>query len=272
MSIGHAPHPSAPATPDAPAVVGLGAGRHGMVRHLVEERGFRTVAWEESRGSGVVLDRYVRGDGTDARSAVGQARPGLRNEEMLGLVRWMRGFNRGRPDWDQVRFLGADVREPRVLQHVELHRFVAAVAPDRLPRAHELLTTLALRGTPQEHAARYAELTADERRPLVAAARELHDLVGDVAASRAAHRGRPVVDPVDAVLHAVALLGFHESGPAGDDLRDRYVAGILTTWHEASGHRIVYTGGSWAMPRIVFALRGMHAWWSGRTPSDDRDR
>ncbi|WP_116950830.1 erythromycin esterase family protein [Jiangella endophytica] len=214
-------------------------------RHLVEELGFRTVACDESWGSGVVLDRYVRGDGTDARSAVGQAGPRFRGRTMLDLVRWMREFNRGRADWDQVRFLGVGVLEPRVTQHVELHRFVAAVAPDRLPRAHELLTALALRGTPREHGAWYAHrLTEDERRPLVAAAREMHDLVRDLAASRAARRGRPVVDPDDAVLHAFALRGFYESGAAGGGtLRDRYVAGLITAWHERTGHRIVYSTG-----------------------------
>ncbi|WP_053202272.1 erythromycin esterase family protein [Jiangella muralis] len=232
------------------AVVGLGGSAHGagtrVVRRLVEELGFRTIAWEESWGSGVVLDRYVRGDGSSARDAVGQARPGLRGQAMLDLVRWMREFNRGRPGWDQVRFVGADVLEPRILQHIELHQFVAAAAPDLLPRAHELLLTLALRGTPQEHAAWYRHhLTEDERRPLVAAARELHELVSDVARRRVARRGRPIVDADDAVLHALALLGFHETGSAdavAGDLRDRYVAAIVTAWQRRTGHRVVYSG------------------------------
>lgn len=215
-----------------------------MARFLVEELGFRTIAWEESWGSGVILDRYVRGDGSSARDAVGQARSTLRTQAMLDLVRWMREFNRGRPGWDQVRFVGADVLEPRVLQHVELHQFVAAAAPDRLPRTHELLTMLALRGTPQEHAAWYRHrLTEDERRPLIVAARELYELVSDVAGRRSARRGRPIVDADDAVLHALALLGFHEAGSGdGGDVRDRYVADIVTAWQRRTGHRVVYSG------------------------------
>lgn len=227
------------------AVAGLGthtpfALKQRRARHLVEQLGFRTIAWEESWGSGVVLDRYVRGDGSSARDAAGQARPGLRGQAMLDLLRWMREFNRGRPGWDQVRFVGADVLEPRVLQHVELHQFVAHAARELLPRTHELLLRLALRGTPQEHAAWYRHLAEDERRPLVAAARELYDLVGDVAGRRAARRGRPVVDADDAVLHALALLGFHETGSG--DLRDRYVAGIVASWQRRTGHRVVYSG------------------------------
>ncbi|WP_162606104.1 erythromycin esterase family protein [Jiangella aurantiaca] len=237
------------------AVVGLGESAHGthtqfalkhrVARYLVEELGFRTIAWEESWGSGVVLDRYVRGDGTDARTAVGQAPFRLRSQAMLDLVRWMREFNRGRPDWDLVRFLGADVLELRALQYDEIERFAAAVVPDRLPRVRELLGALALRGTPQEHLVWYKyRLTEDERQPLVAAARELHEMVRDAAASRAARRRRAAVDPDDAVLHAFALLGFYESGSAAgvrDDLRDRYVAGVVTAWHERTGHRIVYS-------------------------------
>lgn len=236
-------------------VVGLGESAHGthtqfalkhrIARYLVEELGFRTIAWEESWGSGVVLDRYVRGDGTDARTAVGQALFMLRSQGMLDLVRWMREFNRGRPDWDQVRFLGADVLELRALQYDEIERFAAAIAPDRLRRIRELLTTLALRGTPQQHLVWYKyRLTEDERLPLVAAARELYDLVRDAAASRAARRSRTGVDPGDAVLHALALLGFYDSGTAAgvaEDVRDRYVADLVTAWYERTGHRIVYS-------------------------------
>lgn len=238
---------------DGAAVVGIGGSasgthtrfalKHRVARYLVEELGFRTIVWEESWGSGVVLDRYVRGDGTDARTAVGQARSVLRCQEMLDLVRWMREFNRGRPDWDQVRFLGTDVLELRALQYAELHRFVADVAPARLRRVRELLTMLAMRGTPQEHLAWYRNaISAVERQPLIAAARELDALVRDVADSRAARRGRSAVDPDDAVLHAFALLGFYESGTAagGDALRDRYAADLVTTWRELTGHRIVH--------------------------------
>ncbi|WP_162605392.1 erythromycin esterase family protein [Jiangella ureilytica] len=200
------------------------------VRQLVEELDFRTIVCAESWGSGVVLDRYVRGDGTSARSAVGQARAGLRSQAMLDLVRWMREFNRGRPGWDQVRFLGADVLEPRALQYAELERFAADVAPARLPRTRELLATLAMRGGPRD------------RRALVAAARELDALVRDVASTRAARRGRSTVDPGDAVLHAFALLGFYESRSAagGDELRERYAADIVTHWQDRTGHRIVH--------------------------------
>lgn len=250
------------------AVVGLGGSAHGthtefalkhrVARYLVEELGFRTIAWEESWGSGVVLDRYVRGDGTDARTAVGQALFLLRSQAMLDLVRWMREFNRGRPDWDQVRFLGADVLEPRALQYAELERFVADVAPARLRPARELLATLAMHGSPQEHLVWYRNrLTEVERQPLIAAARELDALVRDVAATGAARRGRSAVDPADAVMHAFALLGFHESGSAagGDDLRDRYVADIVTAWHDRTGQRIVYGAASAQVAAAGAAVR-----------------
>lgn len=207
------------------------AAPHRPVRQLVEELDVRTIVGVESWGSGVVLDRYVRGDGTSARTAVGQTRAGLRSQAMLDLVRWMREFNRGRPDWDQVRFLGTDVLEPRALQFAEVERFAADVAPGRLPRVRELLATLAMRGRGPR-----------DRRALVAAARELDALVRDVASSRAARRGRSAVDPDDAVLHAFALLGFYQSRSAagGDGLRERYSAAIVAHWRDRTAHRIAY--------------------------------
>jgi erythromycin esterase len=129
-----------------------------------------------------------------------------------------------------VRFLGADVLEPRALQYAEVERFVADVAPAGLARVRALLAILAMRGGRRE------------RWALVATARELDALVRDVASTRPARRGRSAVDPDDAVLHAFALLGFYESRSAagGDDVRDRYAAGIVAHWRERTAHQIVY--------------------------------
>jgi erythromycin esterase-like protein len=84
-----------------------------MARYLVEDLGFRTIAWEEGWGSGVAIDRYVTSGHGDPTAIVGDALFMLRTEAMLELVGWMREFNRGRPDHDKVRFLGADVLELR---------------------------------------------------------------------------------------------------------------------------------------------------------------
>jgi erythromycin esterase-like protein len=93
------------------AIVGLGESAHGthtqlrlkhrVARYLVENLGFRTIAWEEGWGSGVAIDRYVTSGRGDPTAIVGDALFMLRTEAMLELVGWMREFNRGRPDHDK---------------------------------------------------------------------------------------------------------------------------------------------------------------------------
>jgi erythromycin esterase len=88
------------------AIVGLGESAHGthtqlrlkhrVARYLVENLGFRTIAWEEGWGSGVTIDRYVTSGRGDPTAIVGDALFMLRTEAMLELVGWMREFNRGR--------------------------------------------------------------------------------------------------------------------------------------------------------------------------------
>ncbi|RII08644.1 Erythromycin esterase [Streptomyces sp. YIM 130001] len=84
----------------------LSALSHRLVRFLVEQMGFRTLALEGDEAERVGLDAYVRtGDG-DPRELLADARSFWQTEEILDTVRWMRAFNRGRPD-DPVRFAGA---------------------------------------------------------------------------------------------------------------------------------------------------------------------
>jgi hypothetical protein len=62
--------------------VGLGESAHGaaeelelklrVLRFLVGERGFRSVAWEEDWATGQRIDRYIRGGSGDAGALVGQ--------------------------------------------------------------------------------------------------------------------------------------------------------------------------------------------------------
>lgn len=76
------------------------------VRVLVEQGGFRTVALEGDDPERLGLGAYVRGAGGDPRTLLAQARPFLRTEEVLALVRWMRAYNGRNPD-DPVRFARA---------------------------------------------------------------------------------------------------------------------------------------------------------------------
>jgi erythromycin esterase len=232
-------------------IVGLGESAHGthteltlkhrVMRYLVERMGFRTIAWEESWGSGVAIDRYVVTGVGDPRAIVGDAMFMLRREALLDLVRWMRTFNRHRPAHDKVRFLGADVLELRPVQYDELRHHVAEVAPGRLAELERHLDPIKLRGSVWwEHLSWYLarDFTDELKRPYIEHARAAYELVRSL-------RGRgKTVERDDAVQHAHAILGFYESyTKAGDknDVRDRYVSEILLAWRRRTGHRVIYS-------------------------------
>jgi erythromycin esterase len=231
----------------AAAIVGLGESAHGthtqlqlkhrVARYLVEDLGFRTIAWEEGWGSGVAIDRYVTSGHGDPTAIVRDALFMLQTEAMLDLVRWMREFNRGRPDHDKVRFLG-DVLELRPVQFDEIRRYVADVAPDQREDLEAHLVPIDWRGDPFAQLGWYTSLTAAEQRRVIAHASAVYDLV------RAIPAGSSVVSRGDAVQHAHALLGFYEAyGPDGDadDIRDRYVTAIINRWQHRTGHLVIYS-------------------------------
>jgi len=246
------------------AIVGLGESAHGthtllrlkhrVARYLVEHLGFRTIAWEEGWGSGVAIDRYVTSGHGDPTAVVGDALFMLQTEAVLELVGWMREFNRGRPDHDKVRFLGADVLELRPIQFDEIRRHVADVAPDQREDLEAHLAPIDWRGDPFTQLGWYTQLPAAEQRMVIAHAGAVDDLV------RALPAGSAAVSRADAVQHAHALLGFYEAyGPDGDadDVRDRYVTAIINRWRDRTGHRLVYSAANAhtaAVPRLLVSF------------------
>lgn len=96
-------------------VVGLGAStrgahelltlQHRLLRFLVEELGFRSLAVEEEWAKVRALDEYVSTGVGDPRALLAEVRPFWRTEEFLAAVRWVRSYNRGHPH-DGVRLVG----------------------------------------------------------------------------------------------------------------------------------------------------------------------
>ncbi|MFD9869364.1 erythromycin esterase family protein [Streptomyces niveus] len=78
---------------------------HRVVRLLVEELGFRSLALEGDDASRVGLDEYISGGTGNPRALLAEARSFWRTGEILDVVRWMRSFNVRHPD-DPVRFAG----------------------------------------------------------------------------------------------------------------------------------------------------------------------
>jgi erythromycin esterase len=76
---------------------------HRIVRLLVEEEGFRTLALEGDDPGRLGLDAHVAtGDG-DPRALLKKARSFWQTAEILDLVHWMRSYNQRHPE-DPVRF------------------------------------------------------------------------------------------------------------------------------------------------------------------------
>ncbi|WP_170915051.1 MULTISPECIES: erythromycin esterase family protein [unclassified Mycobacterium] len=103
-----------------PRLLGIGEPTHGpqefghlrnrLLRHLVAERGFRSVAVESDAVAGFAVNRYVTtGEGTledvlDAGFSHGFGAYAASRE----LVEWLRDWNVGREPGEQVRFYGFD--------------------------------------------------------------------------------------------------------------------------------------------------------------------
>lgn len=104
--------PLAPLVRDA-KIVALGAAArqtrelsevaHRIVRLLVEEEGFRSLALEGDDPGRLGLDAYVVTGEGDPRALLAEARAFWQTAEILELVRWMRSYNQRHPE-EPVRF------------------------------------------------------------------------------------------------------------------------------------------------------------------------
>jgi erythromycin esterase len=80
-----------------------------MLATLAERSGFRGIAVQASMAEAMEVDRYVR-------TGIGNPRPWLHalgshwdTQGVLDLVEWLRAYDRGRPERDQIGFYGFEV-------------------------------------------------------------------------------------------------------------------------------------------------------------------
>ncbi|MGN9784106.1 erythromycin esterase family protein [Nonomuraea sp. ZG12] len=124
---------------DGVRVVGLGEATHGtreffllkhrLLRFLVEELGFTVLAMEASVSAAEAVNDYVlHGTGDAAEALGGMVFWTWHTREMLGVVEWMREYNRAAPPERKVRFAGIDPQYPAA--SIEwLARYLGEVAP-----------------------------------------------------------------------------------------------------------------------------------------------
>ncbi|MGT2754302.1 erythromycin esterase family protein [Streptococcus ovis] len=104
-------------------VVGLGEASHGNVEFqelklsvlqtLVKKEGVRSFALEADAAEGVLIDRYIKGGEGTAEELVKQFSFTIyRTKQMAELIKWMREYNAGKPDKEQLSFYGFDMQNP----------------------------------------------------------------------------------------------------------------------------------------------------------------
>src|SRR6266496_3687395 len=75
---------------------------HRVMRFLIDEHGFRSLALEGDEAASINLDTYVRSGEGDPLAILARARPFLRLAEILAAVRWIRARNERNPN-DPIR-------------------------------------------------------------------------------------------------------------------------------------------------------------------------
>jgi len=89
--------------------------RHRLLRFLVTQKGFRALAFESPRPTGLALNQYVLGGEGDPARLLGKAVFGVwYSQEVLDAIQWMHEYNATvRPD-QRVEFVGIDIQVTRL--------------------------------------------------------------------------------------------------------------------------------------------------------------
>ncbi|GAA1940494.1 erythromycin esterase family protein [Kitasatospora viridis] len=229
----------------AATVVGIGAScrgarelwahQHRILRHLVERRGFRSLAIEEDWTFCLELDRYVCSGEGDLPSLLAGSRSLWCTEELLATLSWIRDRNAALPE-DPVRVVGLNADSTRATAYEVVADFVRATDP---PQRGLILAALAALHPGDDIAAHvwwYRSLP--DRGELLDAARRLSTLMAEAEP----HPLRAL-----AQRHCAAIVDFHEYHDRAPEqvlahAAPRMASNVLW-WQEQTGHKIVYWGG-----------------------------
>lgn len=262
-------------------VVGLGEAVHGTsellslrhraLRFLVEDMGFRTVAWEEQWTTGVEIDEYIRtGDG-NLDELVREMSPPWQWAEVRDVLAWLRSYNATHTD--QVRFVGVEYYLTWLPAYDAVEAYVAGAAPERLPELLEhwalVEPDLSVVDEPMDHVAWY--VAQPDKGLYVGAAQAAQALVdgiahepGDPAHDLALHNARQIVafyehftlEPDQQLVYREAraaenLLWWHDRNP------DQRIAYWAASAHTANAPDLGLSTpeGTWRYPTVGSHLR-----------------
>lgn len=223
-------------------IVGIGGSTYGaheqftmthrLVRYLVTELGFRTVATEEDWDVALALDHYVRTGEGDLDALMKESGVPWRVREMRDAVEWIRDYNTTHDE--PVRFVGVGVIDTRAAVYDAVCDYVAAHAPDRLPELRAHLEEIRPRG--DDHVRRFITQVTDKQgyvdhaRAAQRLVERLPHEVGDAAYELALHHVRQIV----------AFYEHYAFHLVDDGYRDERMAETLLWWRARTGHRIAY--------------------------------
>lgn len=222
-------------------VVGLGGSTYGaheqftfshrLVRFLVEELGFRSVATEDDWDIAWEVNRYVlAGDGDLDTLAKSFGVP-WRVAEVRDAIAWIRSFNEEHPG-DEVQFVGVGCIDTKAAIYDEVSSYVARVAPDSVTELAAHLDVI--RPARPDHVPWFI-MQVPEKDPYVEHARAALRLVQQIPVEGKEHEL--------AVQHARQIVAFYEHFAyhlVDDGYRDEQMAENLRWWHQHTGDKVVY--------------------------------
>jgi erythromycin esterase-like protein len=262
-------------------IVGLGEATHGtaeitrlkhrVLRHLVEQQGFRAIAWEDDWTLGTLLNQYILTGRGDLPALMGQMSGAWRSHEVRAVFEYLRGYNA--THHDKVRFAGVEYFSTRRLAYDEIDAYVARHAPQRLAELRAVLRPIRPHLTDMGAYVQWYWLQVADKAPYIAKAKAVLALV---AGLRHHSRSYQLV-----LQHARQIAFFYEAFSMENiyAYRDARAAENLRWWHEFTGEKVVYwaaaahtanapdlTVSNPAGPSVAFPSVGsyVHRWYGDR--------
>ncbi|MEU6040573.1 erythromycin esterase family protein [Actinomadura sp. NPDC047616] len=230
-------------------VVGLGESIHGAaeqiqlkhraLRLLVEQMGFRTVAWEEDWTTGLLINDYIRTGKGDLDAIMREMSPQWQSRQVADVLRWLRAYNARHAD--KVQFFGVEYYLTKAAAYDAIEAYVARTAPHRLAelRSHRR-TVRPSTSSIWEHITKIAN--AKDKPRYVHHARQVHALVerlphrpGDRAHALALHHARQIVS---------FYVHFTLQGNEAHNHREARAAQNLRWWRNRSRDKVAYWAAS----------------------------
>ncbi|HEX4818221.1 MAG TPA: erythromycin esterase family protein [Nonomuraea sp.] len=245
--------------------------KHRALRYLVEELGFRSIAWEEDWTIGLEVNRFVLGRTGDLDAVMAKLTDTWKTQEVAAVLRWLRDYNSGRAD--KVRFVGVEFYATGHAAYDAVSSHVATVAPHRLPEMSRHLDAIRPTGTDiGAYAQWYYALSDGDKQPYLRHARAVYDLLCALP-RRQGNRAHEL-----ALHHARQILSFYEyyADPELHRYRDRRAAQNLRWWRHHTGDKIAYwaatphtvaaPGTSISVPPLTFDSAGsyLRRWYGKR--------